>query len=188
MFGVNHLGHFFLTELLLPHLRSAAPSRVVVVSSNGHRVKLDFDFADKEALLNRVVHPAKEDFGALSSYGYSKLCNVLFAQTLHEKEHQNGVSACSLHPGDLIATDIGRGSVFVSFFMKYIYSWFTKSVDQGTATTMYCCLLPDEDLKGGYFDNCAESKPRRSATGEEGREGGAALWELSNEIIKQSKL
>ncbi|GMT27780.1 hypothetical protein PFISCL1PPCAC_19077, partial [Pristionchus fissidentatus] len=85
-FGVNHVAHFHITNLLLPLLLSSAPSRIVVVSSEGHKhsgINLSASVSEKVALLMPQV---KEDAGLKRSftlYGLSKLCMVLFAKKLH---------------------------------------------------------------------------------------------------------
>ena len=87
VFGVNHLGHFLLTNLLLDKLRKCAPSRVINVSSDayifGH---LDFEKLD----VNE---------GRVKSYARSKLSNVLFTRHLAAKMAGTGVTTYSLHPG-----------------------------------------------------------------------------------------
>ncbi len=74
MFGVNHLGHFLLTSLLLEHLTASAPARVVTVASDAHYSARGIDFA---ALRRRARHVT-----GLPEYAVSKLCNVLFSQEL----------------------------------------------------------------------------------------------------------
>ena len=98
--GVCHLGHFLLVRELLPKLLEGGRGRVVMVSSESHRhpKKLDFDRLPLTA----------DDYSALVSYGQAKLCNVLFANELQRRFGDDGLTACSLHPGNLVTTDIGR--------------------------------------------------------------------------------
>ena len=100
-FGTNHLAHFHLTELLLPLLRAAAPSRVVVVGSHSHFGPLATDKkplgAEERPWLEDAVYPsADEGWGlrrGLAAYGSSKLANTLFAAELHRREA--GEHACA---------------------------------------------------------------------------------------------
>lgn len=96
IFGVNHLGHFLLTVLLLDRLKASAPSRVVTVASKAHELgKLDFDF-----LMNhRQLGPGDSDCQLFWKYCHSKLCNVLFTYELAERLQGSGVTCYSLHPG-----------------------------------------------------------------------------------------
>ena len=97
-FGVNHLGHFLLTNLLLDTLASSAPSRVVVVSSAlSSAGKLNFEEYDhlKEG---RQKDPASRGF-APTGYCDSKLMNVLFTKELSVRASGRGVTAVSLCPG-----------------------------------------------------------------------------------------
>src|SRR5580700_10050130 len=74
MFGVNHLGHFLLTSLLLERLVSSGPARVVTVSSDAHYNAAGIDW-------DALRRPARGITG-LGEYAVSKLCNVLFSQEL----------------------------------------------------------------------------------------------------------
>ena len=99
MFGVNHLGHFLLTDLLLDLLRASAPSRIVVLSSDGYKMApngLDFDDLQSE-----------RDFDGLTKYGHSKLANVYFTTELARRLAGTGVSVNAVHPG-YVATELGR--------------------------------------------------------------------------------
>ena len=96
--GVNHLGHFLLTNLLLDRLALSAPARVVVVSSAlSSSGKLDFEEYDhfKEG---RQPDPSSKSF-APTGYCDSKMMNVLFAKELSVKASGRGVMAVSLCPG-----------------------------------------------------------------------------------------
>lgn len=96
-FGVNHLGHFFLTHLLLDRIKESAPSRIVVVASLAHYTGyLNFD----DMMWTKW-------YNAQLSYCRSKLANVMFARELAKRIKGSGVTVCSLHPGT-VYTEITR--------------------------------------------------------------------------------
>lgn len=193
-FATNHLGHFQLTQLLLPELKQHVGSRVVVVASDSHYQQLlTKDMSNREAVINDIANCPAGKFSVNGTYCSSKLCNVLFAAALSHRqaaEASSGgrsggsafpVAACSLHPGSMIATDIARQSVIADFFMKYIMSWFTKTVNQGAATTVLCCLLPADQLRGQYFCDCSVKQPSDIAQSEAAQD---ALWEVSEQLLR----
>ena len=86
-FGVNHLGHFLLTNLLLEKLKKCAPSRIINVSSELYLLgEIDLDSVNKYD-------------GRLKSYPRSKLANILFTRELARILTGSGVNTFSLHPG-----------------------------------------------------------------------------------------
>jgi NAD(P)-dependent dehydrogenase (short-subunit alcohol dehydrogenase family) len=90
-FGTNHLGHFAFTGLLLDRLLPVAGSRVVTVSSVGHRIRADIHFDDLqwERSYNRVA-----------AYGQAKLANLLFTYELQRRLASHGTTiAAAAHPG-----------------------------------------------------------------------------------------
>ena len=96
-FGVNHLGHFLLSNLLLDRIKESAPSRIVVVASLAHYTGyLDF----KDMMWSKRYNPQL-------SYCRSKLANVMFARELAKRVKGSGVTVCSLHPGT-VYTEITR--------------------------------------------------------------------------------
>ena len=96
MFGVNHIGHFLLTNLLLDRLKASKPSRVVNVSSVGHNWgKIDFDCLNKHKALG--LGTSLRD--VFQIYSDSKLCNVLFTHELAKRLKGTKVTCYSLHPG-----------------------------------------------------------------------------------------
>ena len=108
-FGVNHLGHFLLTNLLLERLKQAPVARIVNVSSKGYKRAEGINFDD----INSEHHytPAK-------AYYQSKLANVLFTKSLAERLEGTQVTVNSLHPG-VIWTELGRHmEKEMSFFRK----------------------------------------------------------------------
>nr|XP_015222807.1 PREDICTED: dehydrogenase/reductase SDR family member 13 [Lepisosteus oculatus] len=106
-FGVNHLGHFLLTSLLLERLKEGGPSRVVNVAALLHRLG-DIDFGTLSTHKDLVPHQsAWQNFRA---YCHSKLCNLLFTRELANRLEGTSVSCYSLHPG-VVDTELARGVV-----------------------------------------------------------------------------
>lgn len=88
--GVNHLGHFLLTNLLLDLLKEAAPSRIIVVASKLH----------EWGAINKENFNSEKSFaGSFKAYGNSKLANVLFARKLAKDLDGTGVTVNALCPG-----------------------------------------------------------------------------------------
>ncbi|CAL8073006.1 unnamed protein product [Calicophoron daubneyi] len=126
--GTNHLGPFLLTELLLPLLKNAAPSRIIMVSSKGH-------------LMGQLNKPdlqiPKEQYGLVSAYNQSKLCNAMHACELSKRLEGSGVVAVSLHPGVVNTRILDTDNSFTAFQMCHKTG--------GLDTTGY--LKPDWYLK-----------------------------------------
>lgn len=96
MFGVNHLGHFLLTNLLLDRLKECAPSRIITVASILHKFgNLDFD----TLRTHKEFGVGETFFKVFWIYSHSKLCNVLFTQELAKRLQGTNVTCYSLHPG-----------------------------------------------------------------------------------------
>ncbi len=105
-FGVNHLGHFALTGLLLPKLCATPASRIVTVSSGAHKVgRIDFD----------DIHATKS-YSRQGRYGMSKLANLLFTHELQRRLAASRAEtiAVACHPG-VSDTELSR----------YFPSWVT---------------------------------------------------------------
>lgn len=96
MFGVNHIGHFLLTNLLLDRLKQCEPSRVVNLSSVAHNFgKIDFDCLNTHKALGLGDSLTQ----VFQIYSDSKLCNVLFTHELAKRLQGTKVTCYSLHPG-----------------------------------------------------------------------------------------
>lgn len=147
-FGVNHVGHFLLTELLLPMLKASAPSRIVVVSSNLHASgKIDFDDLSMERSWS-------------GSYPRSKLANMLFVRALSRRLHGTRVVVNGLHPG-VISTDLARDYAAP---IRLMAKWLFKSPEQGARTSLYLATAPEAaGISGRYFADAKEAKPGRAA-------------------------
>jgi len=161
--GVNYLGHYLLTRLLLSQLLASDVSRVIHVSSMLHaRGDIDFDsFRGERA------------YKSFDAYYQSKLANVLFSNELARRFAGAGLSSNALHPGG-IRTDIMRHSNFV---IRLATRLIFKPVSEGAKTPVM--LASSQDLagvSGRYFDDCKEKTPgARALDGEL----AAELWERS---------
>ncbi|MGF1456825.1 MAG: oxidoreductase [Alphaproteobacteria bacterium] len=150
-FATNHLGHFLLTNRLLPALRRAGGARVVCLSSIGHRLS---------PVIFDDIHFKTRDYDKWLAYGQSKTANALFAVELDRREAPNGVRAFSVHPGGIM-TDLQRD---LSMAEMRALGWFDaqgrtpdlfKSPAQGAATAVWCATSPLlEDLGGVYCEDC----------------------------------
>uniref|UniRef100_A0A8I5TMM2 WW domain containing oxidoreductase n=1 Tax=Pongo abelii TaxID=9601 RepID=A0A8I5TMM2_PONAB len=124
-FQVNHLGHFYLVQLLQDVLCRSAPARVIVVSSESHR------FTDINDSLGKLdfsrLSPTKNDYWAMLAYNRSKLCNVLFSNELHRRLSPRGVTSNAVHPGNMMYSNIHR-SWWVYTLLFTLARPFTKSM------------------------------------------------------------
>lgn len=139
-FGINHLGHFLLTQLLFDRLRAAKAARVVVVSSLVARLgKIHWD---NIALT--------DNYGQNKAYSQSKLANVLFVRELAKRAANTSVTAYALHPGFVKSEGVERelGGVFRFVRCFAIDSWL------GSQGTLMAALEEGlEPLSGSYFEN-----------------------------------
>ncbi|XP_031716854.1 retinol dehydrogenase 11-like isoform X2 [Anarrhichthys ocellatus] len=173
-FGVNHLGHFLLTNCLLDLLKKSASSRIITVSSLAHqRGQIYFDDIHQE----KDYHPWK-------SYAQSKLANVLFTRKLAKKLQGTGVTTYSLHPG-IIRTELGRHFwPTMPLWKRVVYTplmFLIKSPTEGAQTTIYCAV--EESLQnesGLYYSDCA---PKTAAPQGLDDEAAKKLWDLSASMV-----
>jgi NAD(P)-dependent dehydrogenase (short-subunit alcohol dehydrogenase family) len=168
-FGVNHMGHFLLTTLLLERLRSSAPARVVTAASRAHYRARGFDWDALRA-------PTRSAAG-IAEYGVSKLANVLFSAELARRLEGSGVTTYSLHPG-VVASDIWRG---VPWPIGPLMKLFMLSNEEGARTTLHCATSEEAGHETGlYYDKCKPVAP-----GELAQDPALAreLWERSEAWI-----
>ncbi len=172
--ALNHLGYFLLTDLLLGPLKAAAPSRVVSVASDAHRMLSGIDFDDVEG---------KKKYRAFRAYCQSKLANVLFTRELARRLEGSGVTANCLHPG-FVATNFMTGQGPMHWVFRQMAPVFAVSPEKGAETTIYLASSPEvAGTTGEYF---AKSKPNKATAA--GRDDAAArrLWELSERMVGPS--
>ena len=152
-FGVNHLGHFLLTQLLLPTLKASAPARVVTVASRAHLMA--YQGLDWAALQQ----PTRSLTGT-REYGVSKLANILFSAHLAKELAGTGVSTYSLHPG-VVDTEVWRE--LPGFLRPLLRLRGLLTPEEGAQTTLYCALQAPASESGLYYDKSRVKTPSRIA-------------------------
>ena len=177
-FGTNHLGHFALTNLLLPRIRQ----RVVTVSSSGHRAG-SIDFGD----LNWERRP----YRPFRAYAQSKLANLLFTAELQRRLAAAGspVLATAAHPG-LAATNL-LGHLDGERSLRHrlnalVLDRFAQSDDDGALPTLYAAVT---DVPGGSYAGPGgflegRGAPKLVGRSRAARDAGLArrLWTVSEEL------
>ncbi|XP_051963099.1 dehydrogenase/reductase SDR family member 13-like [Xyrauchen texanus] len=176
-FGVNYLGHFLLTLLLLDRLKEAENSRVVNVSALLHRLgSIDFNLLK----THKDLVTGQSYWHSFRAYCHSKLCNVLFTRELASRLEGTNVTCYCLHPG-VISTEIGRNMGLLAKLLSVPMSkLFFLSPEGGAQTTLYCALQEGlESLSGRYFSCCA-----LQGVSKLGRDDALAkkLWEVSERL------
>jgi NAD(P)-dependent dehydrogenase (short-subunit alcohol dehydrogenase family) len=150
-FGINHLGHFLLTELLLDLLKASAPARVVILSSVAHagikKRPVEIHLED----LNYEKHA----YNRIEAYGQSKLANILHAKELARRLEGSGVAVFSVHPG-WARSNLIRSMMppwVQNVVMRPISGLLTMMSNEDAAQTTLHCLLDDEAPRhsGEYF-------------------------------------
>eukprot|EP00062_Callorhinchus_milii_P005100 gi/632944230/ref/XP_007887397.1/ PREDICTED: WW domain-containing oxidoreductase isoform X1 [Callorhinchus milii] len=179
-FQVNHLGHFYLVQLLEDILRRSIPSRVIIVSSESHRFT---DLKDSSGKLDfNLLSPPKKEYWAMLAYNRSKLCNILFSNELNRRWSPHGVTSNVLHPGNMMYSNLHR-SWWLYTLLFSLARPFTKSMQQGAANTVYCAVAPElEGLGGMYFNNCCRCLSSQQS---QNQVTAAALWELSERLVQE---
>jgi NAD(P)-dependent dehydrogenase (short-subunit alcohol dehydrogenase family) len=191
--GVNHIGHFYLTNLLENKLKQSS-SRVVAVSScanvNSYPEGIRYDLWRERGA----------DYEDGHAYGQSKLANILFAQHLAKRLSADGVTAYSCHPG-VIKTELSRymepvlkaetealhplfqyGAKLFSMFFESIV--FTAA--DGALTQLQLATLPAERFTNGayYFPIGRETEPEHPAARKPGL--SKELWERTEAVIAEA--
>jgi NAD(P)-dependent dehydrogenase (short-subunit alcohol dehydrogenase family) len=186
---VTEQGHFALTATIMPLLASNA--RIINVSSLGYQ------FAGKGLELDNLN--GEKQYGPWSSYGLSKLENILFTNELQKRAQQSdkwsGLTAFSLHPG-AVQTDLARYLIgeekFNSMKENGFSSWtdklvmesmakFIKTVEEGASTQVYLAAADNitPSMAGKFFDNGKVEKVNGFATDDE---KAKELWAVSEKL------
>ena len=173
-FGVNHLGHFYLTNLLLERLRADSPARVVSVTSVGHHAAfggMRFDDLQSE-----------KRYEGMEVYCRSKLANVLFVRELAKRLHGSGVTANAAHPGwvrSSFAMD-GDTTGAIGFGMRVIRP-VQISPRRGAKTSIFLAASPEiADKTGMYW---VRSKPGHMSRHARDDAAAERLWDESERLL-----
>ncbi|HET7324446.1 MAG TPA: oxidoreductase [Halococcus sp.] len=185
-FGVNHVGHFALTGLLLDHLRETdGETRIVTQSSALHENgKIDFDDLQSQ-----------ESYDKWDAYGQSKLANLLFAYELQRRLRGAGiedVTSVASHPG-YASTNLQKrgpeqsGSTVRLWGMKAANAVFAQDAETGVLALLYAATAPDIDGgeyigPGGFMNMRGHPEEQHSSDRSYDEETAERLWEVSKEF------
>lgn len=196
VFGINYLAPFLLVQLLTPALlASTSPtlnSRLVVVSSAGHR-------ASNIDPLNYNDH--SDEYDASKAYAQSKTALILMANEFERRYASRSVHALSLNPGVIIGTEIGRDMPGTSSTRRAMYckmfpllKRWEKDIEQGAATQVWASIAFELEGRGGlYLDDVQVARETKAACAEQyclpgykswiwDKEMAARLWKDSLEM------
>ncbi|KAG7367338.1 short-chain dehydrogenase/reductase family protein [Nitzschia inconspicua] len=187
-FQSNHLGHFVLTAGLFPYLNRDSAT-VINVSSEAYQIA--------RGGLDITNLNGETSYGAWTSYGQSKLANILFTQELQRRAIESGdsswLTAVTLHPG-AVSTDLGRYLIGeerwrefkqnapapIESLVRNALSVVTKTVQEGASTQVYLAAGAEGNLQpGAFYEDCKVKSLQTFATS---TVDARKLWEKSEEL------
>ncbi|WP_435203606.1 SDR family NAD(P)-dependent oxidoreductase [Qipengyuania sp. 902] len=193
-FGTNHVGHFLLTNLLMPLVEKGDRPRIVNLSSRGHHFDhVHFDDPNYQ----------ERDYEKWTAYGQSKTANILFSVGLEKRLSDRGVHAYALHPGG-IQTNLGRHMTEedMTWMMNRIKKMAEKSgeepqgfktIPQGAATTCWVATTDELEGAGGvYCEDChvANQDDEDTTGGVKSYaidpDNADRLWSMSEEMVGET--
>ncbi|MEV0406484.1 SDR family NAD(P)-dependent oxidoreductase [Actinoallomurus sp. NPDC050550] len=178
-FGTNHLGHFALTGLLLEAMLPVRGSRVVTVSSVGHRIRAEIDFDDLQS---------ERSYSRVAAYGRSKLANLMFTYELQRRLAGKGETiAVAAHPGGS-QTELGRNLPAPLRVLERAFgSLLAQSAAMGALPTLRAATSPE--VQGGQYygpDGFGQTKGHPRLVGSSRRSHDVAaqrrLWAVSEDL------
>jgi NAD(P)-dependent dehydrogenase (short-subunit alcohol dehydrogenase family) len=174
-FGVNHLGHFLLTNLVLENIVASAPARVITVASGAHR-------GARSGLVFDDLQCERAHYRGFKQYCRSKLANILFSNELARRLAGTNVTSNAMHPG-YVATNFAREGD--TGMMGWLSHWFGRpfsiSPAKGADTLVYLSSSPEvEGLTGHYFYKRRPITPTAAAMDEQ---AARRLWETSERLV-----
>jgi NAD(P)-dependent dehydrogenase (short-subunit alcohol dehydrogenase family) len=153
-FGVNYLGHFLLTELLLNPLQAAPAARIVIVASDAH-LKGHLDFSNLQL---------ERGFQWMKAYGNSKLAQVTFTLTLAERLKGSRITVNCVHPG-MTRTNIWPRSNWMERMFSGLVCLFAISDTDAAKSVVRLASSPEvAAISGKYFNRLIEAPPAPEAT------------------------
>jgi len=179
-FGVNHLGHFYLTNLLLPRLCAGATSRIINVTSVGHHAaRRGMRFEDLQS---------EKRYEAMEAYCRSKLANILFTRQLAKRLAAEGagaganVTVNAAHPGPVRSSFGMDGDLhgFMGFGMRLVRP-FEISPQRGAKTSIH--LATSTAVAGRTGEYWVRSRPGHMSRQAHNDEAAARLWDESERLL-----
>jgi len=169
-FVTNHLGHFLLTNSILPLLEKGH-ARIINLSSEGHKMgKANFDDLQWE----------QRAYSAITAYGTAKLFNIYFTKSLAEKYADKGISSFAVHPG-VVRTAFGAESSGFSKFLLWIAKPFMILPEEGAQTSVFLATEPGMEAKScQYFIKSKMAKSSLLSWSEANRN---TLWDISKKLV-----
>ncbi len=196
-FGTNHLGHFLLTNRLMPAILRGDSPRIVNLSSGGHSIcNVDLDDPNYEST----------EYDPWNSYGRSKTANVLFTVELAGRLRERGVLSFAVHPG-AIMTELGRHLTEETLNLRLERTKSRKKdagesggggmpfkkVEAGAATEVWAATAPElTEHSGSYLGDCqlgvegANPTYRGYMSYALDPETAGKLWALSEKLVGES--
>ena len=177
-FGTNHLGHFAFTGLLLDRLLPVTGSRIVTVSSMGHRIRADIHFDDLQW---------ERGYSRVGAYGQAKLANLLFTYELQRRLAPRGTTiAVAAHPGGS-RTELTRNLPALLARVTPVIERLFQGADMGALPTLRAATDPGV-LGGQYYgpDGFGEQRgyPKVVASSDKSHDADVQrrLWAVSEEL------
>ena len=179
-FGTNHLGHFAFTGLLLDHMLPVEDSRIVTVSSLGHRVRSAIDFDDLQS---------ERRYDPFAAYGRSKLANLLFTYALHRRltaKHEATI-AVAAHPGSSRTELLRSSPAWLRISSAVLGPLIFQSPRMGALPTLRAATDPTVRGgqyygPGGFAEQRGYPKCVKSSAQSHDQELQRRLWMVSEEL------
>ena len=165
MFATNHLGHFLFTNLLLDELKAGPQARVINVTAPSTS-KLDFDDLQGE-----------QKFSALSAFGASKMCNLLFTYELARRLAGTGVTVNALHPGLMKSNLMSEAPAPI----RWLTRLFSTTPERGSVSLLHLATSAEVlGVTGKFFKG---TKTIRSSAYSHDEAVQKHLWDVSMELV-----
>ena len=183
-FGVNHLGHFALTGLLMNLIKTTPNSRVVNVSSLAHkRGEINFD---------NLMYEKENSYSPMKAYGRSKIANLYFTYELQRRFEANKINALSVsaHPG-ISETNLSKfmEKRFIVSLLKPIFSFIMQPASMGALPQLRAAT--DPSVKGAQYYGPGSKREFKgypvlvnSNESSHDLEIASRLWRVSEELTK----
>lgn len=181
--AVNHLGHFLLTDLLLPQLQQADAARVINTSSGAHYGgSFNFDDLNYEHGYNNL---------GFQAYSRSKLANILFTHKLDRLFDDTAMTAYAIHPG-FVGSNFAKNNGLLAKIAMTLMKPFAKSTESGAQPLIYLASTQGiEQHSGEYFVDTSgwfsgpKITPKRSSERSYDQNLEDRLWQVSREYIRK---